>query len=57
MALKTMVSLSKLIPRVMADSITGAYKSTPFFKVPTGEPAVPVTVLSEAERARAYQEA
>jgi hypothetical protein len=56
LALKTLVSLASLIPRIVADGITGAYKTTPFFQPPTGAPITSVTVLSEAQRADAYSQ-
>ena len=57
MALKTIVSLASFIPRVMGGGITGAYRATPFFVSPTGEPVAAVVALSRAERERAYSAA
>ena len=57
MGLRTMVALAGFIPQVMASGINGTYKQTPFFGAPAGLPTAPVTVLSEAERARAYSAA
>jgi hypothetical protein len=54
MGLKTTLALAGFIPRVMASGINGSYQQTPFFSTPTGLPAVPITVLSKAERAHAY---
>ena len=54
MALKTMVSLAGFIPRVIASGVSGAYKSTPFFTLPAGEPAAKIAVLSGSERELAY---
>jgi len=57
LTIKTIVSLSSLMPRIIGDGITGAYKITPFFRLPAGEPISPVTVLSETERPHAYRSA
>lgn len=56
MVFKTVVALAGFMPRVMASGITGAYRSTPFFKAP-GQPVVSVAVLSQEERVRAYSAA
>jgi hypothetical protein len=55
MAVKTMVALAGFMPRVMVSGINGTYRQTPFFTPPTGSPIVAVSVLSDAERARAYR--
>ena len=57
MALQTMAALAGFMPRVMASGLDGSYRQTPFFSAPAGVPVVPVTVLSDAERARAYSAA
>lgn len=53
LALKTMSTLAGFIPRLVAGSVTGAYKATPFF-TSAGVPVVTPTVLSKEERERAY---
>lgn len=50
----TMVSLAGLVPRLMLGSLSGTYRQTPFFDEGGATTAVPVAVLSEAHRARAY---
>jgi hypothetical protein len=57
LALRTLVSLASLMPRIVADAVTGAYKETPFFHSPAGEPVAAVTMLSQAERVHAYSHA
>lgn len=54
MRLSTVVSLAGFMPRVMLSSINGAYRQTPFFDQGGGAPVVPVKVLSDTDRARAY---
>ena len=54
MALQTMTALAGFMPRVMASGLNGSYRQTPFFSGPEGVPVASVTVLSEAERVRAY---
>jgi hypothetical protein len=53
-ALKTYAPLAGFLSRLIAASVSGAHRATPFFTPPLGEPAVPVEVLTQAERARAY---
>ncbi|WCM93749.1 DUF6151 family protein [Acidovorax sp. NCPPB 2350] len=54
MVLKTVAALAGFIPQVIASGISGAYKFTPFFSSPAGTPVTAITVLSKAERERAY---
>ncbi len=53
MALQTFATLARLIPQIMAGSLSGAYRSTPFFSS-EGVPVTRVQVVSKAERERAY---
>ncbi|WP_397533158.1 DUF6151 family protein [Roseateles sp.] len=53
LALKTISTLAGFIPRLVAGSVTGAYKATPFF-TSAGTPVATPTVLSREERERAY---
>lgn len=50
----TAFSLAGFAPRVMLSSINGAYRQTPFFDLEGAAPVVPVTVLSDIDRERAY---
>lgn len=57
MLARTMISLGGLMARVMASGVNGTYKTTPFFSAPTGSPTVPVVMLSQEQRAHAYDAA
>jgi hypothetical protein len=57
MALTTFGTLAAFIPRLVASSISGAYKPSPFFNSPGGDPVATVRVLSKSERERAYNAA
>lgn len=53
----TLAALMGFMPRVMWSGVDGTYKQTPFFIAPAGVPRVPVSVLSDADRTRAYRAA
>lgn len=49
-SLKTLIALSRFLPRVFAGRLNGSYRTTPFFVSPLGVPSAPVYILSNKER-------
>jgi hypothetical protein len=52
---RTVIALSRLLPRLFASRFSRSYETTPFFRSPEGQPSVAVHVLSREERERARE--